>query len=398
MNILYFNDNFLPYRSGVTTFLENVSDFMAENNHNVTIVTSKRNGKAKPSHFNNKVEVFTINAIQNIFRKGTYVSFPGPFKIENILAKVKPDVIHVMSPEITSLRAIVGANINKIPIIITQHSVPSYASTIVFSPNKLSQKVGNKFFSTYYKAINNSCSYVTSPTEFIKKDLQSYGVKQKIEVISNGVDLTRFRPRLPSEQFLSKYGIPKEPLKIVMVGRIEKEKNIEVLLEAFSKTIKKVDVLLIIAGKGSLLDDFKKVSWDLGIEKKVYFLGYVPDEELQDLYNISDVFVIPALFEAQCIAALEAAASGLPLVGANAAALPEIIKHKQNGFLFRPMNSNDLNKKLLQLLKNKSLREKMGQESLKIAKKHEQHHVYRNFEQLYEKVKKEKKKRRFGFF
>ncbi len=68
MNILYFNDNFLPYRSGVTTFLENVSSFMADNNHNVTILVAKRNKVEKPFCFNKKINIQTLASVPSIFR------------------------------------------------------------------------------------------------------------------------------------------------------------------------------------------------------------------------------------------------------------------------------------------------------------------------------------------
>ncbi len=397
MRIVYLYDNFLPYRSGVVTFLENLASYMANNNHDVTILVAKRGEDDKPFHLNAKVNIITLESIPSIFRENMYMSFPGPLKVEALMHELKPDIIHPMSPEITSLRAILSANMKNVPVLITQHSIPSFP-LVVFTSEYFPKKLGEKAIAMYYRTINNSCSHITAPSEYIKKDLKSYRVKREISVISNGVDTRRFRPRLAKSSFLLKYDLPHNVPLLTFVGRVEPEKSIDVLIKAFKRIHKKTKAHLVISGKGTMLDSLKNLTFDLNLMERVHFLGYIPDEELPDLYNASYIYINPAIYEAQCIAALEAAASGLPLIGANATALPEIVLNKRNGFLFKPGNDYDLSKKILQILNNHKLYEKMSQQSLEISSKHEQHLTYGKFEKLYENLIRNKKKKRFFFF
>ena len=220
-----------------------------------------------------------------------------------------------------------------------------------------------------------------------------------ISVISNGIDSRLFHPRAAKKGIYEKYDIPINKPLIFFVGRIEKEKQLDILLKAFQYTYRKTKAHLVIAGNGNQLNELKQLSKDLQIGNAVHFLGKVSyKEDLPELYTIMTVFVMPSIYESQCIAGLEAAASGLPIVAANAGALPELVISNKNGYLFKPGNFKDLNNKLVRIINNEKLQRSMARESLIVAKKHMSNNVYQEIVNLYEDTLKQKKKRRFFLF
>jgi glycosyltransferase involved in cell wall biosynthesis len=131
---------------------------------------------------------------------------------------------------------------------------------------------------------------------------------------------------------------------------------------------------------------------ELGISGHVTFAGFVPDIDLPNLYCITDAFIIAGIAELQSIVTMEAMASGLPVVGVNAVALPELIHDGENGFLFENGDIKSLAEKMTKILSDESLRKQMGVKSLEIIAKHDIHKIIDEFEALYQKLINQNKK------
>jgi glycosyltransferase involved in cell wall biosynthesis len=127
----------------------------------------------------------------------------------------------------------------------------------------------------------------------------------------------------------------------------------------------------------------------LGIGDRVSFLGYVSDEELIRLYHLASIFAIPSEADLQSLSTMEAMATGLPIVAADAYALPELVHHEVNGFLFEPGNSDEMATQLDALLSNSALRQSMGAKSLEIIAPHARALILRQWEELYQRLSKE---------
>jgi 1,2-diacylglycerol 3-alpha-glucosyltransferase len=102
-------------------------------------------------------------------------------------------------------------------------------------------------------------------------------------------------------------------------------------------------------GKGRDEAEFKALARKLKLDGTVIFTGAVPDEDVRLLYNVADVYIGAGSAELQGIAVMEAMASGLPILAANAVALPELVSDGENGFLFS-LNEDDLEEKMLKIL------------------------------------------------
>ncbi|MGQ9804369.1 MAG: glycosyltransferase family 4 protein [Anaerolineae bacterium] len=169
---------------------------------------------------------------------------------------------------------------------------------------------------------------VIAVSECTKRDaVRYYGIpEEKITVIYEGVN-PRFRPANPETvaAVRRKYGLPEH--FILYVGTIEPRKNLTTLLEAFHHlaALRSGDLRLVIVGKrGWLYEGFFRRLRELGLEERVHFTGYVPDEDLPALYSAADLFVFPSLYEGFGLPVLEAMACGTPAVCSNTSSLPEV--------------------------------------------------------------------------
>jgi len=124
----------------------------------------------------------------------------------------------------------------------------------------------------------------------------------------------------------------------------------------------------------------------LNLQERVTFSGFVSDEDLISLYRLADIFAIPSEADLQSLATMEAMAVGLPIVAANAHALPELVHHEENGFLFSPGNSDEMAHYLDILLRDSHIRKSMGARSLEIVAEHDITIILDQWETLYQRL------------
>ena len=183
-----------------------------------------------------------------------------------------------------------------------------------------------------------------------KKSLKKvYKVKDKnIKVIPDGINAKRFNPSNRSEQIREKYGNN----ILLYSGLMLPRKRVPVLLRAMPYVIKEIlDVHLILTGKGGLLNGYKKLANNLGIQNNTTFLGFVEDNELLKYYASCDIYVFPSWREGFGQVILEAMASGTPVICADKPPMSEIVGN--GGLTFKVDDPKDLAKKIIYLLNNR---------------------------------------------
>lgn len=155
--------------------------------------------------------------------------------------------------------------------------------------------------------------------------VEQYGIpEEKITVIYNAVDTERFHP-LATE---------KSPDSILYLGRIDKRKGIEFLIRSMPLVVEQIpEARLVVGGKGSHLKRMQSLVARLKLERNVTFLGFVPDEELNALYNRAQVAVVPSIFEGFGITVIEALAAGTRVVGTDVDGIREILQGGEYGRL-----------------------------------------------------------------
>jgi len=196
---------------------------------------------------------------------------------------------------------------------------------------------------------------VIAVSECTKRDaIRFYRIpEEKITVIYEGVN-PRFRPASPEAiaAVRARYGLPER--FILYVGTIEPRKNLTTLLEAFHHLLATYDLRLVIVGKkGWLYERFFRRLRELGLENRVLFTGYVPDEDLPAIYSAADLFVFPSLYEGFGLPVLEAMACGTPVICSNTSSLPEVAGDA--ALLVDPTDARALTGAMEQVLTNERL-------------------------------------------
>jgi glycosyltransferase involved in cell wall biosynthesis len=188
--------------------------------------------------------------------------------------------------------------------------------------------------------------------------------RERVTVIPNSVPSKTFGTMSEVERHSKRreLGIQHTDLVIATVGRLDPEKNHDLLLVAMRRLIEECpDVRLLLVGYGPLGPRLQAQARSLGIGSFVHLLGFRKDVE--DILGAADIFVLPSEWEGLPLALLEAGAKGLPAVASNTGGVPEIIKNGETGFLVEPGDVAELANKLIQLLSNPVLRRTLGEAS-----------------------------------
>jgi glycosyltransferase involved in cell wall biosynthesis len=264
-----------------------------------------------------------------------------------------------------------------IPIVGTCHVF--LAGFLKYAPISLdsvpfSEEAAWKFTTVFF----NRFPHVTTPSEAMRLALISHGLQVPVSAISNGVDTQLF-----SDKKISK-STNEHQLTLLHTGRLSYEKQVDVVIRAFARLIPDhPKTRLVIAGEGPEKPILCALAGNLGIRQSVDFIGFVPHEQLPVICSEADVFVTASPIETQGLVVLEAMACGLPVIGVNALAVPDLVKHDRNGLLVPPDDEVSLADAISRLLSEPGLRLAMGRTSRKLALSHSMSEIANSYESIY---------------
>jgi len=192
--------------------------------------------------------------------------------------------------------------------------------------------------------------------------------EDKAVVIGNGVNEENYRGD-SSPAYRDFYASPDEDI-VFYVGRIVREKGIQVLIQAIPEILKtNPKTKFVIAGKGPYLDNLRSLAEYLGVAERVYFTGFISDRERNNLYRIADVAVFPSLYEPFGIVALEAMVTRTPVIVSEVGGLAEFVRDGENGLTVKPNDPQQLAEKIRFLLNNKERAREMASRAYEIVKR-----------------------------
>jgi 1,2-diacylglycerol 3-alpha-glucosyltransferase len=387
MKIVMITDTYPPNVNGAALATERLVHELAERNHTIFVIAPSTSFKSHITHEKN-VTIYRVKSIPLFIEKTQeFRVSPKPFhskEIRTIIQQIKPDIIHINEPWLMGLSGIKIGKDEHIPVVATHHFMPENLVHHLHLGSKLENMIHVSIWKWYAKICRNF-SVVICPTPKAAELIKRYGNGVNLEVISNGIDLNEFNKTNDGAYLKKRFGFPNKPI-ILFVGRLDKEKNIDVLIRAGSLLKEKADFHMVIVGQGKEINSLKKLAGKLGLSPQTTFTGYLPKEDLPFIYTTADVFVIPSIAELQSLVTMEAMASGLPIIAADAVALPHLVHNNQNGFLFKPGDEYDFSEKLLILLQDKKLREAMSKESLEIIQDHDIHKIVKKVEETYKRT------------
>lgn len=382
MRIMIVTDQYPPMVGGVPTVTHGLARDLAKRGHQVWVVAPSY-GPRDVRRLEHGVRVYRFSSFEWPSYEGMRIPFLPFVPMRTLLKKSDPDIIHIHSPAVLgNIAQILAGGLRK-PVIATNHYLPINMSRSLASDPLFGRHFSNVTY-TYLLNFCNHCEYVTAPTQTALNLLYEHGLRAPAKAISNGIDLKKFSPGERNPHIRRRFNLPEDRPLAIHVNRLSEEKRNDVLLDAAAKMQGNGYIALI--GTGPAEPELRAQAQRLHLDNRVSFLGFVRDADLLALRRSSEVFVIPSQADLQSLSTMEAMACGLPVIAADAYALPELVHSNKNGFLFKPGHSNTLAHDLDVLLGDAELRARMGAESLKIIAKHDRVKVLDEWETLYRRL------------
>lgn len=362
-----------------------VSKELFKRGHEVVVYTSD----AKDMNSRLSVEpVSYIEGIKVYYFKNLLILPIKFFLSSELVSNVKEeinkfDVIHLH--EFRTFQNIIVhhyATKYKVPYVLQAHgSVPRFTYL-----NWL-KWIYDKLFG--YKLLRDASKVFALNQDEVEK-YRSMGVRdEKIEIISNGVDLTEYTDLPPRGLFKKKYNLSIDTKVILYLGRIHKTKGIDILVKAFSQVIEKIgNVKLVIVGPDDgYLKDVQDLVEDIKLEQHVVFTGALYGEKKLEAYVDADVYVLPSRYETFPMSVLEAYSCSNPVIGSRIGGLRELIVNGETGLLFDDENIGQLTESLLLMLEDEDVRVEMGKKGKNFVKTNFSiARVVDEFEKLYTRI------------
>jgi len=376
--VLIAADTFAPDVNGAARFAERLAGGLVSRGHEVHVIApaaSRRHGTWLETHDG---QVMTMHRLHSWrWHPHDWLRFALPWIVRGhsrrIFDAVKPDVVHFQSHINIGHGVAIEAEKRGIRVIGTNHFMPEN----IFEFSMIPKGFQDRAVQALWKAARRTYSRaeaVTTPTLRAAEFLEKYTGLTGVHAISCGINADNYQPNWE----------PRTENRILFVGRVTGEKQIDVLLHAVNLLPADLNVQLEIVGGGDQRRNLEHLAETLGIRDRVTFAGYVTDDELRDAYTRATVFAMPSIAELQSIATMEAMASALPVVAADAMALPHLVHDGSNGYLFEPGNARDLADKLTAVLTaSPDDLAAMKRESLRLIGAHDINRTLNTFEALY---------------
>lgn len=376
LRVMIAADTFPPDVNGAATFAEQLAVGLAERGHQVHVIApaaNRNHGTFEEEHRGVNLIVHRLFSLKWPLHRWLRFALPWNVRrdISPILDVVQPDVIHIQSHVVIGRGVAREASERGIRVIATNHFMPE--NLLEYAPfGKRTLPIALKIAWGDAAKTYRFADAVTAPTKLAADYLEDAIGKRDVMAISCGIDISRYvsldeRP---------------ERNEIVFVGRVAPEKQLDVLVRALQHIPSDLEARLAIVGDGEQVHKLTVLARELGLEHRVRFLGFVSDEVKRQTLTHATVFAMPSTAELQSISSLEGMASGLPIVAANAMALPHLVDG--NGFLFAAGDERDLAAKLTAVLAASDddyLR--MKRRSVEMASLHDINRTLSTFEALY---------------
>lgn len=349
MNIVLFSDTYPPEINGVATSTANLRATLLAHGHNVLVVTTNPYGDEIT--YEDGVIRIPGRAMKHFY--GYLFSRPYSPKVMKYIAEFRPEVVHCQTDFSVGVFGTIAARQLKVGLVYTFHTMlEDYAYYVTKGHfDRFARHAVRAFF----RVRSYAFAEFIAPSEKIKDYLRSIGIDMTIPVIPTGIEFSRFSPEKEDPKKTAdlkrKFGISPSDTVIISLGRVAKEKSIDVLLRGYARFLKKGEPFptkFVITGWGPAEEELKALTKELGLEDKVIFTGKCDPSETQDYYRLGDYFVSASITETQGLTFMEAMAAHLPVLARYDDNLVGVIQDGKTGFFF--YDEDDFDGKLRRLL------------------------------------------------
>jgi glycosyltransferase involved in cell wall biosynthesis len=340
MRIALFADTYAPQINGVTNTLKKLVQYYEEQGIEYKLFAPKYDSK----DITKNIERFY--SLKFFLYPESRITIPNLYRLSTTLTEFQPDLIHLMTECNMGIAGLCYGKRHGIPTI-SNYTTNFSQYTNYYKLNFLEESIWK-----YMKWFHSQNDITLCPSNVARALLKEHDITNT-GLFSRGIDSTNFHPDLRNDCLRNELGI-RDRIALLYVGRISIEKDLDILCSSYLDIQKKYGehVSLVITGDGPYLKKLKSM-----LPKDVIYTGYKKGKQLAEIYASCDIFLCPSSTETFGNVVLEAMTSGLPVIGANAGGVGEIIEDRYNGLKFNARNTIELTEKISELIDNIDLRD-----------------------------------------
>lgn len=355
MRVAIFTGNYNHIRDGVSLTLNRLVSYLQRNGVDVLIF-----GPTIPEPaFDHVGKLIAVPSIEMPGRPEYRITTGFPKDARKHLEAFNPDLIHLATPDILGIKALRWAERNNVPLVSSYHthfsSYLKYYKLSIFVPFLW------KFLGWFY----GKCKQVYVPSESMAEILVEKNIKANLKIWERGINSQLFNPDKKSMEWRRNHGFKDDDIVVTFVSRLVWEKNLRIFADIVNQLKAKYSkVKALVVGEGPAQQEMMELL------PKAVFTGFLEGENLATAYASSDIFFFPSDTETFGNVTLEAMASRLPAVVANATGSKSLVDHGENGFRAPVERSDKFFTLIEKLIVDPELRERMANASLEKSKKY----------------------------
>ena len=352
LRIALFSEVYWPMVSGVGVTLLRLTEALQARGHQVRVYSATY--PLPPE--GDRPEVRRSPSVPFFLYPDVQWAFPRLRDVVEDLSRFRPDVVHVATEFSLGIAGVKAARQLSVPIVASAHT--DYDQYAVRYGVTWALRAGWHYLRWFYGQAHR----VLCPSRIYEEHLHSRGVTHT-GVWSRGVDPGEFHPRFLSEAYRARFGVGANDLLVTYIGRIAREKNMELLLRAWETLVgSRGGAQLVLVGRGPLEDEIRRRELP-----GVHVTGLMKGRELAEAYASADIFTFPSPTETFGNSLLEAMGSGLPSLVAAAGGVLEFAEHGRNAWLVAPNSTEAITDGLGRLLADAALRRRLAEGALQTA-------------------------------
>lgn len=389
MKVALFSDTFPPERNGVATSCRSLYRTLRSHGDECYVITTN----PEDTGIVREGEDGSIIRLPGLRLKWLYdyraAFFYSP-TVMKILQDWKPDVAHIQTDAGIGRFGFLAASKLGIPTVYTFHTmVEDYTYYVT---KGVLDRAAKGIVRSYIRHMSLAADEFITPSEKIREYMRTIGVDAQVNIVPTGTDFSLYDPSsIPEkevEELRERLGIPKDAFVFLFLGRVAKEKSVDLLLKGYAAFLAlkgKKDTRFVIVGGGPALESLEEMAKPLGISGKVIFTGAVSPDVTPLYYQLGDVFLSASVTETQGLTFQEAVAARLILLARYDDALVETVKDGETGFFY--VDEKDLARKMVGILALPEAKRKvMEEKALKVIEPYSLDAFHRNIRKVYERA------------
>lgn len=289
MKVLIASDTYWPHVNGASYFTQRLAAALAQRGHEVAVISPSRTW-GNDTLVRHGATLYGVRSFPVFFVPRFRFVLPWIInrRIAEVIKEFKPDIVHIQMHFMVSRAVLAAAQKQGIPVVATNHFMPENMVHYLHLPKPITDVINALAWKDAVRVLNKTYG-ITSPTKTANTFIEPW-IGRTLPAVSNGIDLVRFNPTNDATPAREQYHLPRKPT-LLFVGRLDKEKNVDLVLHAVALARKNVDIHFVAAGQGVERKKLQKLAQKLDIAEHVTFTDFVPDELLPSLYAAADCFV-----------------------------------------------------------------------------------------------------------